>query len=392
MFKRPATHYGKTPQPATPYQRAAQVWDDRIGSARVQARNWRLMAFGSLILSAGLSGVLVWQSANGSIVPWVVQVDRLGQAQAIAPAVADYRPTDPQIAWHLARFCFCEKCGGAMTIRTGKGGRYRYYTCSIKARQGETGCSGRSIPMEKLDTIVASHIEDRLLQPDRLEEVLASVLDRRSERAERRQEHIGELNRRAAETDLRLKRLYDAIESGVADLSDPALKDRITGLKALRDQAQVDAERAQAMLESSGNQAVTPAAVRRFADVARQRIRLDGGGYRRDHLRAFAQRVEVGEVEVRIMGSKGELLRTLSAVSSGKSAAIGVPSLGLKWRSGGAWRLTFSMPSSINLLASAPFSYRPVAELAGSNSHEQISLALVSFRRGEWGPSVSVSR
>lgn len=52
----------------------------------------------------GLSGALVWQSANGSIVPWVVQVDKLGQAQAIAPAAADYRPTDPQIAWHLARF------------------------------------------------------------------------------------------------------------------------------------------------------------------------------------------------------------------------------------------------------------------------------------------------
>jgi type IV secretion system protein VirB5 len=34
----------------------------------------------------------------------VVQVDKLGQAQAVAPALADYRPTDPQIAWHLARF------------------------------------------------------------------------------------------------------------------------------------------------------------------------------------------------------------------------------------------------------------------------------------------------
>ncbi len=104
MFKRPATHYGKSPQPETPYQRAAQVWDDRIGSARVQARNWRFMAFGSLALSAGLSAALVWQSMSGSIVPWVVQVDNLGQAQAVAPAVADYRPTDPQIAFHLARF------------------------------------------------------------------------------------------------------------------------------------------------------------------------------------------------------------------------------------------------------------------------------------------------
>lgn len=104
MFKRPSTHYGKTPQPDTPYQKAAQVWDDRIGSARVQAKNWRLMAFGSLILSAGFASALVWQSARGNIVPWVVQVDRLGQSQAVAPAVADYRPTDPQIAWHLARF------------------------------------------------------------------------------------------------------------------------------------------------------------------------------------------------------------------------------------------------------------------------------------------------
>ncbi len=104
MFKRSTLRYGRTPEPETPYQRAAQVWDDRIGSARVQARNWRLMAFGSLFLSAGLAAGLVWQSASGTIVPWVVQVDRLGQAQAIAPADAEYRPTDPQIAWHLARF------------------------------------------------------------------------------------------------------------------------------------------------------------------------------------------------------------------------------------------------------------------------------------------------
>jgi type IV secretory pathway TrbF-like protein len=104
LFKRPATHYGKTPQPETPYQRAAQVWDERIGSARVQAKSWRLMAFGCLTLSAGFATALVWQSARGTVVPWVVQVDRLGEAQALAPATADYRPTDPQVAWHLARF------------------------------------------------------------------------------------------------------------------------------------------------------------------------------------------------------------------------------------------------------------------------------------------------
>jgi len=104
MFKRPSVHYGRTPEPVTPYQKAAQVWDDRIGSARVQAKNWRLMAFGCLALSTGLAGSLVWQSTQGTITPWVVEVDRLGQAQRVAPANADYQPTDPQIAYHLARF------------------------------------------------------------------------------------------------------------------------------------------------------------------------------------------------------------------------------------------------------------------------------------------------
>ncbi|EZP66681.1 conjugal transfer protein TrbF [Altererythrobacter sp. H2] len=104
MFRRPTIRYGQTPEPTTPYQRAAQAWDDRIGAARVQAKNWRLAFFGALALSGGLAAGLVWQSARGHIVPWVVQVDRLGEAQAVAPAESGYRATDPQIAFHLARF------------------------------------------------------------------------------------------------------------------------------------------------------------------------------------------------------------------------------------------------------------------------------------------------
>jgi type IV secretion system protein TrbF len=104
MFKRPSVRYGRMPEPETPYQKAAQIWDERIGSARVQAKNWRLMAFGCLMLSGGLASGLVWQSLRGRVTPWVVQVDRLGQAQAVAPADGSYQPTDPEIAFHLARF------------------------------------------------------------------------------------------------------------------------------------------------------------------------------------------------------------------------------------------------------------------------------------------------
>jgi hypothetical protein len=76
----------------------------------------------------------------------------------------------------------------------------------------------------------------------------------------------------------------------------PAVRFRTFSLLSLR-----------AMLETSGQQAITPQMVQRFARTARERIRIDGGGYRRDHLRALAQRVEVADREVCIIGSKSNL-------------------------------------------------------------------------------------
>jgi site-specific DNA recombinase len=60
-------------------------------------------------------------------------------------------------------------------------------------------------PIERLDTLVADHIERRLLQPARREEILSSVLHGREERAERRATHTAELRKRVTEVDAKLK-------------------------------------------------------------------------------------------------------------------------------------------------------------------------------------------
>jgi type IV secretory pathway TrbF-like protein len=102
-FRRGSSRYAASPEPETPYQRAGQLWDERIGSARVQARNWRLMAFGCLTLAAGSTAALGWQGSRASITPWVVQVDRTGRAEAVGPAAGGYRPSDPEVAAQLAQ-------------------------------------------------------------------------------------------------------------------------------------------------------------------------------------------------------------------------------------------------------------------------------------------------
>ena len=103
-FKRPQVRYSDTPEPVTPYQAAAQVWDARIGSARVQAKNWRVMAFGCLSLALLMAGGLVWRSAQSIVTPYVVEVDSAGQVRAVGEAAMPYKPSDAQIAHHLARF------------------------------------------------------------------------------------------------------------------------------------------------------------------------------------------------------------------------------------------------------------------------------------------------
>src|SRR3546814_2242660 len=83
---------------------SAQVWDERIGSARVQARSWRWMAFGCLGLALVVVSGLLWQLGRSTVTPYVVEVDTLGQVRAVGPALEEYQPTDAQIAHELERF------------------------------------------------------------------------------------------------------------------------------------------------------------------------------------------------------------------------------------------------------------------------------------------------
>lgn len=104
MWKRSQSRYGTTPTAETPYQRAAQVWDDRMGSARVQAKNWRLTALVALGLCAALSAAYVWRSTQSMVTPYVIELDSSGEVRTVSATVANYEPTDAQIAYQLAGF------------------------------------------------------------------------------------------------------------------------------------------------------------------------------------------------------------------------------------------------------------------------------------------------
>jgi type IV secretion system protein TrbF len=98
------SRYGGLPVPETPYHRAAQVWDDRMGSSLAQARHWRRAAIAMFGLAALLGGCLIWLASQSRITPYVVEVDQLGSTKAIGPVSGTYHPADAQIAYALGQF------------------------------------------------------------------------------------------------------------------------------------------------------------------------------------------------------------------------------------------------------------------------------------------------
>jgi type IV secretion system protein VirB5 len=91
----------------TPYMRAGQEWDARMGSTLVQARNWRMATFAALgAVTVALVG-MVYLGRLPKAVPHIIEVDHLGAATYRGPvgqAGADYTPSDATVKYHLQRF------------------------------------------------------------------------------------------------------------------------------------------------------------------------------------------------------------------------------------------------------------------------------------------------
>jgi len=189
-----------------------------------------------------------------------------------------------------------------MMLRTGtsRGGRvYRYYTCANCATKGKTVCKGRSIPMDKLDTLVTSSLIERLFDPERLAEILNSLSSRRAGKLESLNSRLMALQREVTNADEKLKRLYRLVEDGLTDLDD-VLKDRLNTLKADRDRAQATLERAK---EHAAPQIrIDPALIERFGRMMREHLTTGSVPFRKAYLQSLLSVIEVDDAHIRIKG------------------------------------------------------------------------------------------
>jgi hypothetical protein len=100
------------------------------------------------------------------------------------------------------------------TGTTNRQGRsYSYYSCAGCQQKGKTVCKGRHVPAATLDEIVLTNLKQQVLAPDRIAEILRSLMERQATKSESVNRRLLTLQRESSDTEDRLKRLYRSIET-----------------------------------------------------------------------------------------------------------------------------------------------------------------------------------
>ena len=104
LFKKKDRAYGKVEQQAettvkeslNPYLNAQRTWNDHVGRIMSSRQTWQVVAMGSLLIALVAVGGIVEIGRQSKIVPYVVEVNQLGEALAIRPAESA-QAADPRV-------------------------------------------------------------------------------------------------------------------------------------------------------------------------------------------------------------------------------------------------------------------------------------------------------
>ncbi|MBV8799191.1 MAG: recombinase zinc beta ribbon domain-containing protein [Alphaproteobacteria bacterium] len=221
----------------------------------------------------------------------------------------------------------CESCGGPMMIRTGKGGRYRYYACAGNRLKGRSQCANPiAVPEAELNGLVLTALTDRLLTPERLPRLLheanrsrrtalADTLSRRSQ-----------LRRTHADIQGKIDKLLAAFSAGAAEFD--SVRDYLRQLESQREEtvrllSTLEAEPLQIRKTLSKAQAATVAA------QLKSRLLEAPAQTKRRYVQGLVSRVVVGKEQAVISGSQQALA---AAISAPKMDSTEVRSFIREWR------------------------------------------------------------
>jgi len=222
----------------------------------------------------------------------------------------------------------CGSCGGSMTLRVGKGGRYRYYACCNKARIGATACKGNVLPMPKLDALITDTLLNRVLVPERVGTLIEEMRKETKRRGGGITGQVRELVARERELAGRMDRLLQAVEEGTVRDRD-SVRQRIdvieTSLSEVRREKLVIDEQI-----AAANRPLSPQQIARAIAGLSDLLRNGDLQLRKAYLRLFIETIEVHDGEIIVTGSRDAVAKAVQPPPGNPSNSV--PVFVQEWR------------------------------------------------------------
>ncbi|WP_160746718.1 recombinase family protein [Croceibacterium soli] len=207
--------------------------------------------------------------------------------------------------------CGQPECDAGLTVRTGKGGRYHYYNCSVRVNQGAASCDLKPIRREELDKFVLDALVDWIFQKERLAKLLRHLLDRSEHVIKRRRKDLALAKGELTTVSKAITNLLLAIEGGAMRPDEPLFVERMAHNRARKAALQADVQSLERQLSTSKKR-ITEEMIAEFGEKMTRALREGEPTFRAAYVRLFVSRVELSAEEIRILGPTNSLEKTLA--------------------------------------------------------------------------------
>lgn len=223
----------------------------------------------------------------------------------------------------------CGHCGSALTLATGKGGKYRYYKCTNRKNKGNSTCVSKNLPMEKIDKIILNELADKAFSPERIQKIVSEFRIAQQSRhdASKQQENL--IERQLDQLNDRQTRLLDAIETGTIDLDELTHK-RMQQIKTSREALLIE----KANLKSHVQMNFDPlraSQVQQLSESLKLKLLNDDQGIARSYVHLLVDQIKVTSGEARISGNVSNLLATNAVMKNKNGHSNQVPTSISNW-------------------------------------------------------------
>ena len=220
-------------------------------------------------------------------------------------------------------------CDGTMMLMNGKGGQYLYYSCSNVRRKKDRTCGNNNIPMQQVDNAVVEVLEQRLLDPARLEKLLAQLLERSAGADAKRKRDIVTLRNERTAADTAIQRLFESIEAGLVDSKDKDLKKRLAGHQSRRAALDEEINLLERQCVSKGDRIDRDTLAAFAAGLKKKLTDPNNPALRKNYVQAFVSEVVMTKEQLTVRGPVASLVQAVS--TPGADTAPGRTSL-VNWR------------------------------------------------------------